>query len=154
MTFDGRLPCGAKSLRVDSVCQRFSKPIQRLRIVHLASSEERKTPDRWGERPGVGVLLRGAGGNSFCLVHLMYGQHADLPQLFVGEIRLFLFACDFFVPESRFARDAVQFHFRKTQQHRRAAPGYVFELLCFHGCVPHAVSRTMESSSTARIMAL
>src|SRR6266436_6248022 len=58
-------PCGAKSLRVDSVCQRFSKPIQRLRIVHLASLEERKTPDRWGERPGVGVLLRGAGGNSF-----------------------------------------------------------------------------------------
>jgi hypothetical protein len=27
-------------------------------------SKERKTPDRWGERPGVGVLPRGAGGNS------------------------------------------------------------------------------------------
>src|SRR6266436_1430159 len=128
--------------------------MQQPRIAGLEFSAKRRTPDRWGERPGVGVLLRGAGGNSFCLVHLMYGQHADLPQLFVGEIRLFLFACDFFVPESRFARDAVQFHFRKTQQHRRAAPGYVLELLCFHGCVLYAGSRTMESSSTARIMAL
>jgi hypothetical protein len=31
----------------------------------VESSVEIKTPDRWGERPGVGVLLRGAGGNSF-----------------------------------------------------------------------------------------
>src|SRR5258708_5986545 len=72
-----------------------------------------KTPDRWGERPGVGVLLRGAGGNSFCLVHLLYGQPADLPQLFISEIRLFLFARDFLVSKARFARDAAQFRFRQ-----------------------------------------
>jgi len=35
-------------------------------IIPAAAGAERKTPDRWGERPGVGVLLRGAGGNSFC----------------------------------------------------------------------------------------
>src|SRR5207248_10716444 len=30
----------------------------------------RKSPGRWGERPGVGVLPRGAGGNSFLYLWL------------------------------------------------------------------------------------
>src|SRR5258708_34879706 len=115
-------------------CQRFSRTIQGPRNAQMGSSAERKTPDRWGERPGAGVLLRGAGGNSFCLMHLVYGQHADLPQLFVGEVRLFLFACDFSMTESRFARNAAQFHFREAQQHGRAASRHILKFLCFHIC--------------------
>src|SRR5260370_12406979 len=81
-----------------------------------------KTPDRWGERPGVGVLLRGAGGNSFCLVHLLYGQPADLPQLFISEIRLFLLARHFLVSESRSPQDPPQFPFPQPYPHTPATP--------------------------------
>src|SRR5438477_12650333 len=128
--------------------------MQRLRVGRWGEAGGEEGRGGWGERAGWGVLLRGAGGNSFCLVHLVNGQHADLSQFFVSEIRLFLFACDLFVSESRFARDAAQFHFRKAEQYCRAASRYVFEFLRFHGRVPHAGRRTMESSSTARIMVL
>src|SRR5216683_2399064 len=148
------LPCGAKSLRVESFCQRFSKPIQRPRIAYLGSSKKKNPGSLGAATRGGGVAEGGPEETRLCLVHLVYCQHANPSQLFVSEIRLFLFACDFFMSEPRFARDAAQFHFRQTQQHRRAAPGYVFELLRFHGVVPHAGSRTMESSSTATIMTL
>ncbi len=49
------------TLSVKGFLNRFSG----CELASAKSRVQRETPDRWGERPGVGVLLRGAGGNSF-----------------------------------------------------------------------------------------
>jgi hypothetical protein len=39
-----------------------------------------KTPGRWGERPGAGVTAEGGRRKlEKFLVHLVHGQHANLP---------------------------------------------------------------------------
>src|ERR1700757_4609085 len=76
----------------------------------------KKNPGRWGERPGWGTaeggrrkLVCSGGFTPPFLIHLVHSQHANLAQFFVREIRLFFCAGNFFVAETGFARDAIQF---------------------------------------------
>jgi len=85
-------------------------------------------------------------------MHLVHGQHADLSQFFVREVRLFL-SLRLLCVESRFARDAGSIPFHSPNSTDRAAPGYVFELLRFHDGIPHAGSKP-GVFFTAKIMAL
>src|SRR5205807_10163010 len=66
-------------------------------------AERKENPGRGG-RPGWGVLPRGAGGNSFS-VNVVYGQQADLAQLFVSEKGLLFLAGDLGVAKTALARE-------------------------------------------------
>jgi len=79
----------------------------------------------------VGVLLRGAEETRFSLVHLVHSQHANLSQLFVRENTSLPVRCDVFVSESDSLEMRGSIHFRQAEQNCRAAPGYIFEFLCF-----------------------
>src|SRR5580700_125791 len=64
-----------------------------VKLCLVSTSQKRKTPGRWGERPGVGVTAEGGRRKlEKFLVHLVHSQHANLSQLFVSEKCLFLFS--------------------------------------------------------------
>jgi len=99
----------------------------------------------------VGVLLRGAEETRFSLVHLVTASMPNLSQLFVREI-LSPVACDFFVSESRSLEMRLQFHFRQPSRTAARRRVYIFLSSCGFMVAPSRRSRTIESSSTARIM--
>src|SRR5207342_3952470 len=92
---------------------------------------QKKTPSRWGRRPGVGVTaLRGAWGK---VVLVNVCRHlANAAQFFVSEKRLFLVPGPLFVAQSGFFRDFRKLLHRNAEQRRRSHLRYVAILRVLH----------------------
>jgi hypothetical protein len=91
------------------------------------------------------------------LVHLVHRELADFAQFCVRKKYLFYISRALPVPESRFMRNPGELFFGNSEQHRRSSLGHIFRYRSIHECSPHAGNdgiTIMESSSTARIMAL
>jgi hypothetical protein len=99
------------------------------------------------------------------LVNCSHGEHADLAQLFVSKIGVFFSAGRFRAAEAGLVRDAPQFLFGNSQQHRCAPCGHklqgFLQLVMFfvdrvasHHSPFYAESKTMESCSTVMIIDL
>src|ERR1700693_4985240 len=63
------------------------------------------------------------------LVNRIHGEHADLPQLFVSKIGVLFVARGFRSAEAGLMRDAPQFLFGDSQQHRSAPRGHKLQSL-------------------------
>ena len=70
----------------------------------------REKPGSRGGDPGGGTA-EGGPEETLSLVNVVYGQQADLAQLFVSEKGLFFLAGDLGVAKSAFARKATEFLF-------------------------------------------
>src|SRR5271168_1765154 len=164
--FNNRKSCGRRQGRSARICIAIpasqTRPADRKPNAQVRRSKER-TPDRWGERPGAGVTAEGGRrklvktlqtNRETCSVHGGDGEDANLAQLFVGEEGFDFFAGVLVEAVSGFAGDAAQFAFGNAEQQSGPAVRHEFQFLTVHVHRPHAGSRTMASSSTARIMAL
>src|ERR1700739_303017 len=123
------------------------------------SSAEKKTPARWGQRAGVGVLPEGGPEEiQFRLVRhhsFLGGQHANPLQFFVGEKALFDMAGALHMADSRFPGNSSNFRHGKSQKVCRSRLGDVLRYLIIHFLFsPHAGISAIPAFSTVRIIAL
>src|SRR6202030_2355829 len=107
----------------------------------------------------------GAATQPQTLVNCIYGEHADLPQLFVSKKYIFFSAGALRPAEAGLMRNAPQFFFGDSQQHRGAPRGHklkgFLQLVMFfvdrvasHHLPLYAESKTVESRSTVMIIDL
>src|SRR6267378_1960216 len=124
-----------------------------------SSFEEKRTPARWGQRAGVGVLPdEGLRKFNLALVRhhsFLGGQHANPLQFFVGEKALLYLSCALHMANSRFLGNSRNLSHGKSQKVCRSRLGDVLRYLIIHFLFsPHAGISAIPSFSTVRIIAL